>query len=71
MSATSIAKRHLEQAIAEAVSAGYDADSTCRYMLDLVVGKYLETRSVADVRSELQFVTENFDPDTDFMFMRP
>jgi hypothetical protein len=71
MSAATIAKRHLEQAIGEAVAAGYDAESTCRYMLNLVVEKYLETRSAADVRSELQFVTEHFDPDTDFMFMRP
>ena len=71
MSAAAIAKRHFDLAIAEAVTAGYDSESTARYMLNCVVEKYLETRSVADVRSELQFVAENCDPDTDFMFMRP
>jgi len=71
MSASAIAKRHFDEAIKEAIAAGYDADSTARYMLNLVVEKYLETRSLADVRSELQFVAENCDPETDFMFMRP
>jgi hypothetical protein len=36
-----------------------------------VVAKYLETREVVDVQSELRFVAENCDPGTDFMFMRP
>jgi len=71
MSAASIAKRHFDLAIAEAIAAGYDGESTARYMLNCVVEKYLETRTAADVRSELQFVAENCDPDTDFMFMRP
>ncbi len=71
MSAAAIAKRHLDAAIAEAIAAGDDAEATCRYLLNAVVEKYLERRSVADVRAELQFVAENCDPDTDFMFMRP
>jgi predicted alternative tryptophan synthase beta-subunit len=71
MSAAEIAKRHLEAALAEATAAGYGADATARYMLGSVVQKYLEYRTVADVRSELQFVAENCDPETDFMFMRP
>ena len=33
--------------------------------------KYLENRAISDVQSELRFVAENCDPDTDFMFMRP
>jgi hypothetical protein len=40
-------------------------------MLGLVVSKYLESRGVSDVQSELHFVAENCDPETDFMFMRP
>ena len=40
-------------------------------MLGLVVSKYLESRGVSDVQSELRFVADNCDPDTDFMFMRP
>jgi len=40
-------------------------------MLGLIVSKYLEARTVADVQSELRFVAENCDPDTDFVFIRP
>ncbi len=71
MSASAIAKQHLEQALSEAKAAGFDADGTARYMLGWVVAKYLEYRPVADVRAELQFVAENCDPDTDYVFMRP
>ncbi len=71
MSAAAIAKKHRDAAIAEAVAAGYDGESTARYMLNWVIETYLETRSVADVKSELLFVAENFDPDSDLMFMRP
>jgi len=71
MSAAAIAKKHFDAAIAEAVAAGYDGESTARYTLNCVIEKYLESRGAADVKSELLFVADNFDPDTDFMFMRP
>ena len=71
MSADEIARRHFAAAIAEAESNQLGSDGVCRALLGLVVAKYLEKRSVADVRSELQFVAENCDPDTDFLFMRP
>jgi len=71
MSAESIARRHFGDAVAEAMAQGYDPDSLARYMLGLVVSKYLEQRTVDDVRSELLFVAENCDPKTDFAFMRP
>jgi hypothetical protein len=71
MSATEIAKLHFSAALAEAEAAGLDHDSVCRSLLSLVVSKYLETRGVSDVQSELRFVADNCDPDTDFMFMRP
>ncbi|MGZ5826972.1 MAG: hypothetical protein ACXWJW_00400 [Xanthobacteraceae bacterium] len=57
--------------MAEAKAGGFDADATARYMLGAIVQKYLEYRTVKDVRAELQFVAENCDPDTDYMFMRP
>ena len=66
-----IAKAHFEAAIAQARTENLDPDAVARYMLGLVVAKYLEMRSVADVRSELLFVAENCDPDTDYVFMRP
>ena len=71
MSTTEIAKRHFMAALADAEADGQGADPLCRALLSLVVAKYLESRSVTDVQSELRFVAENCDPDTDFMFMRP
>jgi hypothetical protein len=71
MSATEIAKRHFSAALAEADAAGLGHDSACRALLGLVVSKYLEGRSVSDVQSELRFIADNCDPDTDFAFMRP
>lgn len=71
MTAADIAGRHFSAALADATTAGADADSVCRSLLGLVVAKYLETRSVADVQSELHFLADNCDPDTDFAFMRP
>ena len=71
MSATEIATRHFAAAIADAEGAGLGADGVCRALLGLLVTKYLESRQVADVQSELRFVADNCDPDTDFMFMRP
>lgn len=71
MSASEIASRHFSAALAEAKAASLDDDGLCRALLGLVIGKYLETRSVADVQSELHFLADNCDPDTDFAFMRP
>jgi hypothetical protein len=34
-------------------------------MLGAIVHKYLEYRTLQDVRAELQFVVENCDPDAD------
>ncbi len=71
MSASEIARLHFDAATAAAEAASADADGVCRALLGLVVAKYLERRSVSDVQSELRFVAENCDPDTDFAFMRP
>jgi hypothetical protein len=71
MSATEIAQRHFSAAVAAADSTGQSVDGVCRALLGLVVAKYLESRTVSDVQSELRFVADNCDPDTDFMFMRP
>jgi hypothetical protein len=71
MSAADIASRHFSAALAEAKIAGEDSDSVCRALLGLVVATYIETRPVSDVQSELRFVADHCDPDTDFAFMRP
>jgi hypothetical protein len=71
MTSGKIAKRHLDAAIADARTAGIDPDVLCRSLLGLVVAKYLETRAISDVQSELRFVADNCDPGTDHIFMRP
>ena len=71
MSATEIAECHFSAAMAEAEDAGQGTDSICRALLGLVISKYLESRGLSDVQSELRFVADNCDPDTDFAFMRP
>ena len=71
MSASEIAERHFSAAMAEAERAGTDHDGVCRALLGLIVSKYLERRSVSDVQSELRFVADNCDPDTDFATAAP
>ena len=71
MSASQIANLHFEAAISAAEAANLDIDTVCRALLGLVISKYLQSRTLSDVQSELRFAAENCDPDTDFMFMRP
>jgi hypothetical protein len=71
MYASDVAQRHFSAAIDEAETSGLGHEAVCRALLNLVISKYLETRSVADIQAELRFIAENCDPDTDFMFMRP
>ena len=71
MSASQIARLHFEAAILAAEADNSDVDAVCRALLGLVVSKYLQSRTVSDVQSELRFVADNCDPDTDFAFMRP
>lgn len=71
MSATDIARHHFDAALKQADAASLDRDGLCRALLGLVVSEYLVTRGIADVQSELRFVSDNCDPDTDFAFMWP
>lgn len=71
MSAADIATHHFTAALTDAKAKGVDSDALCRTLLGFIVSNYLETRSVADVQSELRFMADNCDPDTDFPFMRP
>jgi hypothetical protein len=71
MSVTAIARHHFEAAVREAEAAGESSDALARSFLGLVVAHYLKARSIEDVRSELMFLAENCDPETDFPFMRP
>lgn len=71
MQASDLARKHFDAAMQEAKAGHLDPDAVARALLGFVVTQYLQTRSVKDVQSELQFVAENCDPDTDYLFMRP
>ena len=71
MSAGSIARRYLQEAVREAEASGESVDAVLRSMLGELVSESLKMRSVADVRAELMAAAENVDPDTDYVFMRP
>ena len=71
MSGFDLARKHFDAAMKEAKEQGLGEDAIARNFLNLVISKYLETRVVKDVQSELRFVADNCDPDTDFEFMRP
>ncbi len=71
MNGFEIAKKHFAAAMEDAKAAKLDEEAVARYILNLVVAKYRETRPLEDIRSELTFVADNCDPDTDYVFMRP
>lgn len=71
MSAHKIAKKCFETALAEAEGENINPDVLGKALIGIVVANYLERRSIADVRSELEFLADNCDPDRDYMFMRP
>ncbi len=71
MSNVDIARRHFAAALAEARASDAGSDTLGRHMIDVVIAYFLETRPVDDVRSELQFIVDTIDPETDFVFMRP
>jgi hypothetical protein len=71
MSNVGIARRHFEAALAEAKASESGSDTLGRHMIDVVIAHFLETRSVNDVKRELQFMVDTVDPETDFVFMRP
>lgn len=66
-----IVEKHVTAMMAEAEEKNVPSDLIGRALLNEVLEIYRRTRSNDDISSELQFVAENLDPDTDFTFMRP
>ncbi len=60
-----------ESLVEEASREGIPDDVLGRLLIDQVVRLWSRKRSFDDIRSELLFVAENVDPDTDHEFMRP
>jgi hypothetical protein len=71
MSASEIAKRHVTAAFAEGEKEGCDGNALGRYVISEVIANYLRKRPVKDIQSELMFLAENCDPNSDYVFMRP
>jgi hypothetical protein len=71
VSATDIARRHVESALAEGARHGRSADAMARAILGLVIEVFRRERSPDDVRSELEFAAEHAAEDEDFPFLRP
>ena len=66
-----VVNRHVEALLDEAEAQQLPADTVARALLNKVIEIYRRQRSIEDVRSELEFVAETLDDDTDFAFMRP
>lgn len=71
MSAFSIAKHHLDEALAAAAESGIDAETVLRALLATVAERYRDLRGSDDLRAVLQFQLDNARGDEDYMFMRP
>jgi hypothetical protein len=46
-------------------------DALGRALLNAALDLWREKRTIPDIQSELQFIAENLDPDSEFSFMRP
>jgi hypothetical protein len=66
-----IVARHVDALLAETHAAKVPSDVVGRELLAHVIRIYHLTRSYEDIASELQFVAENVDPETEFTFIRP
>lgn len=70
-SISSIVKKHVEAAVAEAAQTGYKREEVARTLMSFVLQIYRETRPAEDIAEELRYVLGNLDPDQDYTFMRP
>lgn len=71
LSGAQIASDFFQAALRAADEAKIPHDVIGRYMLGQVLSAFLKTRTIADVKGELLAASENIDPETDYIFMRP
>jgi len=70
-SISSIVRKHVDAAVAEAAETGYSAEDTARSMLSFVMQIYRENREIPQIAEELIYIIDNLDPDQEYAFMRP
>jgi hypothetical protein len=71
MSAYSIARQHVDGALADARETGMDPETLLRALLATMVERYRDLKGADDVRAVLQYQIDNCAGDEDYMFMRP
>lgn len=71
MSVYQWADAELQRAVEAAQDAGFDENLALRALLSQIIERSKQTRSVADLTQELEFLIDNLDGDRDFAFMRP
>lgn len=62
---------HIEQLLAASGEKGIPEDLIGRLLVSAAIGIWRNSRSIADISSELAFTIENLDPDAEYPFMRP
>ncbi|MGV8996366.1 MAG: hypothetical protein ACOH12_05420 [Parvibaculaceae bacterium] len=62
---------HIEAIREEARGFQIPEDLLGRVLLEQVIRIWRESRSLEDIREELESTMEHLDPDEDFAFMRP
>ena len=65
-----ICRDHLAAAI-KAAGSNSSADVVGRAMLSQIIAVWRQERSIADIKSELEYAADNLDPDEEYVFMRP
>ena len=71
MSVYSIARKHVDAALADAASEGLVAGDALHALLVSVIEALKQQRGVADTRRALDFQMNNLADDRDYEFMRP
>jgi pilus assembly protein TadC len=69
--ARQLVETHYASLLAAAAASGVEAELIGRLLLDEIIRTWRESRKVADIASELEFVRDNLDPDAEYAFMRP
>lgn len=71
MTAFSLAKEVMQQALEQGQQQGFDEQAVARALMAEVISVYKRGRSQTDIRHELEFLADNLDDDADYTFMRP
>jgi len=71
MSVHSIARQHVDAALAEAATAKLGAGDCLHALLVTVAQALKNERGIADTRRALEFQMDNLSDDIDYEFMRP